>query len=287
MEGWSSQLFSQPDAKVFVVLDGAKVRGLVKQLEEAQPEYCCLYRGELIPELAEVVPYLVRLERETEFLEWVLSGMGKQWGIFAVAKANLRTMCQHFRSLLTVELPSGQTVAFRFYDPRVFRVFWPTCEEEKQRLVFGPILRYLVEEEKGQTFLHFMPPELRSDAQIEKKRLVIREEQREVLKQYMVKQFEERMVLHLRRVFPEKIKFLSEQELRTQTQRGINQSAQYQITVEGDVQRYLECAVVYGWDFHATSWAREILCHNDWNGEMKMDKIEQTGLALFDGKGGA
>ncbi|NJO17021.1 MAG: DUF4123 domain-containing protein, partial [Thioploca sp.] len=76
-----------------------------------------------------------------------LSGIGKQWGIFATAKANLRTMCQHFRGLLTVELPSGQTVAFRFYDLRVLRVFLPTCKEENRRLMFGPVIWYWVEEE--------------------------------------------------------------------------------------------------------------------------------------------
>ncbi|NJO18602.1 MAG: DUF4123 domain-containing protein, partial [Thioploca sp.] len=76
-----------------------------------------------------------------------LSGIGKQWGIFATAKANLRTMCQHFRGLLTVELPSGQTVAFRFYDPRVWRVFWPQCSEEERQVMFGPVVRYWVEGE--------------------------------------------------------------------------------------------------------------------------------------------
>ncbi len=157
---WQNQLFSQTDAKVFIVLDGAKAPNLLEQLETTQPEYCCLYRGELIPELAEAVPYLIRLEQGTEFLQWVLSGIGKQWGIFAVAKANLQTMCQHFRRLLTVELPSGQTVAFRFYDPQVWRIFLPTCEEEEWRVVFGPVLRYYVEiEGKPPSLLQFTSQE--------------------------------------------------------------------------------------------------------------------------------
>lgn len=277
---WQSQLFSQSDANVFVVLDGAKVPGLLKQLEDAQPEYCCLYRGELIPELAEVVPYLVRLEQGSEFSKWVLSGIGKHWGIFAVAKTNLRTMGQHFRSLLTVELPNGQTVAFRFYDPRVLRVFLPSCEEGERREMFGPVAHYLVEGEARGTFLRFTSPEIHSGQQMEKKKLVIREEQREVLRKYMLKQFEDRMVLHLRRIFPNEIKSFSEPDLRAQIQKGMNRSAQYQITMGGDVQRYLECAVIYGWDFDTTPWAREILRHDDWDGEMKMDQIEQYGLTI-------
>ncbi|MDY6992595.1 MAG: DUF4123 domain-containing protein [Pseudomonadota bacterium] len=81
----------------------------------------------------------------TELVKWLLTGFGQHWGIFAVAKVNLRTMRQHFRSLLTVQLPKGQTVYFRFYDPRVLRTFLPTCDDEQRRLVFGPAMRYWVE----------------------------------------------------------------------------------------------------------------------------------------------
>lgn len=80
------QLFSQTKANVFAVLDGASIQGLLEKLEQYQPEHCCLYRGELEPDLAEAAPYLVRLERGTDLVKWLLTGYGQHWGIFAIAK---------------------------------------------------------------------------------------------------------------------------------------------------------------------------------------------------------
>ena len=108
--------------------------------------------------------------------------------------------------------------------------------------------------------------------------LIIRPEQVKVLEQYMVKQFEERMRVHLQRVFAEELQTIGEVELREQIRLGVEKAQLYQITKEGDVQRYLECAVIYGWEFDTTSWAKNILQRADWSGEMKMDKVEQFGL---------
>jgi hypothetical protein len=151
-----AQLFSQAEANVFAVLDGASIPDLLAKFDQYQPEYGCLYRGELPADLAAAAPYLVRLEQGSALLEWVLRGVGKHWGIFAAGPVNLRTMRQHFRRLLTVELPEGKTVFFRFYDPRVLRVFLPTCSREEQQVLFGPVVCYWVEDEgKSPSLLQF------------------------------------------------------------------------------------------------------------------------------------
>jgi hypothetical protein len=157
MNHLQQRLFTQPELNVFAVLDGAAIPDLLPQLQHYQPEYTCLYRGQLDPELAAAVPYLIRLESGSALLDWLDNGWGNHWGIFAAAKANLRAMRQHFRQLLKVELPEGEIVHFRFYDPRVLRVFLPTCDEEEQQIMFGPITCYWVEIE-GETpnWLRFM-----------------------------------------------------------------------------------------------------------------------------------
>src|SRR5205085_11474731 len=86
----ASFLFGKGDLPVFAVLDGASAPGLVKSLYEHEPEYCCLYRGELAPDMATVAPYLVRLEPENEFTELVLGeGWGAHWGSFMNSAASL------------------------------------------------------------------------------------------------------------------------------------------------------------------------------------------------------
>jgi Domain of unknown function (DUF4123) len=143
-------------ANTFAVLDGASVPILLEKLDQWQPEFVCLYRGELEPDLAEVAPYLVRLEPETKFTEWLLSeGWGNHWGIFAIAEVDLQAMRQHLRRLLTVYDEKGKPLLFRFYDPRVLRVYLPTCNIEELAAIFGPVASYVLEDESSRSSLRF------------------------------------------------------------------------------------------------------------------------------------
>lgn len=143
-------------ANTFAVLDGASVPSLLEKLEQWQPEFVCLYRGELKPDLAEVAPYLVRLESGTEIAEWILSkGWGNHWGIFAIAEADLQAMRQHLRRFLTVYDEDGKPLLFRFYDPRVMRVYLPTCNAEDLGAIFGPVASYVLEDESSNVLLRF------------------------------------------------------------------------------------------------------------------------------------
>ena len=132
---------------VFVVLDGASVPGLLGMLHELQPKHTCLYRGEIEPDLAEVAPYLVQLEPDAPFTDWVLTeGWGNHWGIFLTTRADFGTVHRHLRKLLIVHDPDGKPLYFRFYDPRVLRVFLPTCEAAELKDIFGGTIRYFMME---------------------------------------------------------------------------------------------------------------------------------------------
>src|SRR5262249_8859823 len=144
----SPHLFAEEGTQVFAVLDGASVPGLLDNLYRYEPKYECLYRGELKPDMAEVPPYLVRLQPKSEFAAWVIGqGWGRHWGIFAVSRADLRALSRHFRTFLMVHDRDGKPLYFRYYDPRVLRVYLPTCNAEELATVFGPVLSYVLEDE--------------------------------------------------------------------------------------------------------------------------------------------
>jgi len=148
-------LFADNEANVYAILDGASVPDIVSNLALFEAESICLYRGKLDPELEQTAPYLVLLTAESELTDWVLSGIGQHWGIFAISKSNIREMRKHFRTFLMVYDPEGEPIYFRYYDPRVLRVFLPTCDEGEKEQLFGPVESYFAESEDGTSLISF------------------------------------------------------------------------------------------------------------------------------------
>jgi len=105
--------------------------------------------------------------------------------------------------------------------------------------------------------------------------LIIRKEQMKALSESMHKQFIDRMVLHLKLVFPEQTKQVK--NLHTIIREGIDKARGYNVIAGDDVERFLECMISYGTDFDIlpeTLWAGEILNRKDIKGSLKMDIID-------------
>jgi hypothetical protein len=157
VEAVSSILFKEEGANVFAVLDGGSVPDLLDKLYGAQrPEFECLYTGDIKPDLAEVAPYLVRLEPKSEFTEWVIGeGWGKHWGVFVVAPVDFLAMRHHLRRFLMVHGSDGKLFYFRYYDPRVLRTYLPSCNAGELTELFGPVKTWALEGEDPGALLRF------------------------------------------------------------------------------------------------------------------------------------
>jgi hypothetical protein len=133
--------------RAYAVLDGASVPDLPQKIYELGPPAVCLYRGELAPDLAEVAPYLVELQTDGAFTEWLLSETNGRthFGIFASTRLSLADARKHFRRFLTVYTEDGKPLLFRFYDPRVLTKFLPLCSAKELAKLFSGIDFYLAE----------------------------------------------------------------------------------------------------------------------------------------------
>jgi hypothetical protein len=141
---------------LYAILDAARNERIHPSLVDSDSVYCCLYRGEIAPELAEVAPYLVALEQNAPFTSWLIGqGWGDSWGIFLDSSASLNELRRHFRRFLMVYDEQGKPLYFRYYDPRVWRAYLPTCNAAELRIVFGPVSRYLIEGEDRDSFAEF------------------------------------------------------------------------------------------------------------------------------------
>jgi hypothetical protein len=77
------------------------------------------------------------------------------WGVFVKCGAQLEVLRRHLRTLLLVRDESGNNLMFRYYDPRILRIYLPTCRVGELETVFGPIERFLMEDETSDTLLDF------------------------------------------------------------------------------------------------------------------------------------
>jgi hypothetical protein len=144
------------ELNTYAVLDGASVPGLLAKLAQCQPEHVCLFRGELEPGVPGVAPYLVALHPGAAFTDWLLDEtLGRHGGIFALTAADFRTMRKHCRTFLIVHGANGKPLYFRYYDPRVLRLYLPTCTAQELAVVFGPVSSYLMEDEEPANLLSF------------------------------------------------------------------------------------------------------------------------------------
>lgn len=135
----------------YVVLDGARDDRVYAAVADTMLPKCCLYAGDLPRQLEVTAPYLVRIERDDRFARRVLDdGWGDSWGIFLLSEAGINTVRRHLRTLLRVRDEQNRRLVFRYYDPRVLRVFLPTCRPGELTELFGPISRFVMEgDDKG------------------------------------------------------------------------------------------------------------------------------------------
>lgn len=92
--------------------------------------------------------------------------------------------------------------------------------------------------------------------------LTIRWEQMAAFRASAIKHFEDRVVVHLYKCFPNQCRSFGEKDLREIIQHGIGRAAKYGIIAERDVCKYIDFMVVFGRDFDRDAnlpWASSVL----------------------------
>ena len=147
---------NDPALRYYALLDSARDTRIYAKLAETRVEAASLFRGQQARDLSDIAPYLVPLHREEPFTEWLFTyGWGKSWGITVETGADPGALRRHFQSFFMVYDPEGKPLFFRYYDPRVLRVYLPTCDEAELKTVFGPVKAYYVEGENPEFLMHY------------------------------------------------------------------------------------------------------------------------------------
>ncbi len=156
------QIKPQEKQKLYAIIDGASIPDLFYLIEESTTEHECLFAGELAAEVERAAPHLIELSSHSQhplIQTWLQEGWGEHWGIMfhVPSELSFKAIRRHFRKFLRVQLPDKSHVLFRYYDPRVLRVYLPTCNQVETGTIFGPVIHYFAEAKDSSKVLRFKP----------------------------------------------------------------------------------------------------------------------------------
>ena len=139
--------------QVFVLIDNARINSDPARFDIGHELIgSSLYEGKSKEFLENFAPYLLSLEGGSA---QCISLVEKLWShgaaIFFKSDSTSDDLHRHFRKFLFVKTSKGKELYFRFYDPRVLRIFLPTCDQ-KQLLDFFEPIKYFITEDKDSDF---------------------------------------------------------------------------------------------------------------------------------------
>lgn len=141
---------------VYSILDASKIFGEADTAQSLQANFLSLYLGHTEDLLTTVAPYLFAYQPESEFGKWLFEkGWGNAWGVFVEADVRIEDLRTHFRKFLLIKTEDDKELYFRFYDPRVLRMFLPTCNAYQLKEFFGPIKKFTMENDNASMALEF------------------------------------------------------------------------------------------------------------------------------------
>ena len=130
----------------YILLDAARMGNTIEDAKQMNKQFDSLYRGRSEESLAVVAPYIFSFAAQTDFGKWFFEkGWGDSWGILIQSSYPMNELHRHFRKFLIVGTEDNQELYFRFYDPRVLRIFLPTCSTDQLKEFFGPIDYFVME----------------------------------------------------------------------------------------------------------------------------------------------
>jgi hypothetical protein len=72
------------------------------------------------------------------------------------APESIAEVRRHFRNFLQAMLPNRRVALFRFYDPRVWRVYLPTCNADELARWFQMVEEFVAETPDGQGMIRYV-----------------------------------------------------------------------------------------------------------------------------------
>lgn len=141
------RLWADAATSVYAVALAGRFPDLPGRLEAALrarelADYDCLLPGAIAPNLRREAPYLMHLQRDGAFTDWLLfeaaAGLGP-WGVLLRAPVGRLALRSHLRPLLRARLLGGAVVNLDWMDPEVLALLLPRFDAAGLRDFAGPV----------------------------------------------------------------------------------------------------------------------------------------------------
>lgn len=153
---------------LFAVIDPARDPILFDTMTVLAPDGQCLFGGTLSEAVLRASPHVMAMPQPGALLDWWRQhGRGKSYGIACRGDVGMHALRLHLKTLLRVRLPDGRLVLFRFWDPRVLKIFMENSTPLEQARLFGPIRTFYSEGVDGRNIAWNRPEGIEMPARSE------------------------------------------------------------------------------------------------------------------------
>lgn len=244
----------QTISKSYLLLDGAQIDGLIARLYalEDAPAVHPLYLQTVYEALADVGPMLVLLNPNSELAQV----FNQQWrltaGVWLESDAQEDELVEHLRSLIHARIDDSLTVLLRYYDPRIMRLWLGPLKAEERDALLGPISLVRLPDDQGADELLRRETQQSSFARYQDTPwLRLSQAQLDDMNQAKLACFDQRLVAHLQRHYPECLQGLDAQGQQQWAAQCRQSAARYGYSAANDVTRWASLSAELGSDFPA------------------------------------
>lgn len=243
---------AQTRSMSYLLLDGAQIDGLLARLyalEEA-PVIHPLYQQTAYEALADVGPILVALTPNSELAQVFNQEWRTSAGIWLESDDEPEALVEHLRSLVHARVDEAVTVLLRYYDPRITRLWLGPMRAEERDAVLGPVNLIRLPDAAGGEQMFQRETSPHSVARYaDTPWLRLTQAQLQHMNQAKQACFDQRLLTHLQRYYPECIDGLDAPQQQQWAAQCRQSAAHYGYSSAADVIRWASLCAELGDDF--------------------------------------
>jgi hypothetical protein len=152
-------LWDQAERKMcnlYALVDSARNDEVFKYFLTDNVTYRSLFEGKMDIKFFGVSGFLLECKKNSILFNWLTDdAWGTSCCVFLISKDPFEEVLNHFQKFNRVYLEDDDVVYFRYYDPRVLRIYLPTCNNKEINTFFGEIESFFVESENPKLIAEF------------------------------------------------------------------------------------------------------------------------------------